>query len=111
MSKTTDAVNAVIGRMPPLQTDRGRLRFFTVSETRLDATDDGVPIIDSRKQTFSVLDDGNVRLAHGGEVTEFLGLYLHGPLSQAAQSDESHSGEDHPHYQNGTPPLAQTHHR
>ena len=106
-----DTVNAISDRMPPFQTDRGRLRFFTVSETRLDATDDGMPIIDSRKQTFAVESDGSVRLAHEGEVTEFLGLFLHGPLSQAPQSGESHSGEDHPHYRNGTLPLAQTHHR
>ena len=63
--------------VPPLQTDRGRLRFFTVSETRLDATDAGVPVIDSLKQTFAVQNDGGVRLAREGEVTKFLGEMLH----------------------------------
>ena len=106
-----DTVNAVIGRMPPLQTDCGRLRFFTVSETRVDATDAGVPIIDSRKQIFAVENDGSLRLARKGEVTEFVGLFLNGPLLQAVQSDELHIGEDHPHFQSGTPPPAQIHYR
>lgn len=78
--------------MPRLQTNRGRLRFFSVSETRLGQDDAGRPVVDNQKTLFAVDDAGAVREANDGEVTEFLGRLLHGPLWQVPQSDESRSG-------------------
>jgi hypothetical protein len=80
--------------IPPMQTDRGRLRFFTISETRLDAGENGLPIVDRQKHRFAVEADDTIRPAREGEVTKFLGLLLRGPLSPAPQSAALHIGED-----------------
>ena len=80
--------------MPPLQTENGRLRFFSVSETRLDKDAIGRPIVDSRHVRFAVDENGAVREARTGEVTAFLDQLLNGPHSLVAESGGRRSGED-----------------
>lgn len=84
----------MMNTMPPVQTDRGRLRFFTISETRLGESSDGVPVVDSREERFAVEDNGTVRPAREGEVTAFLSQLFHGLPSPTAQSAGSRTGED-----------------
>lgn len=72
--------------MPMICTEHGRLRFFSISETRISEDETGRPVVDSRRTRFAVDDAGNVREARDGEVTEFLGSLLHEPLSTTVQN-------------------------
>ena len=87
---------------PPPQTERGRLRFFTVSEVRLDTDATGRAVVDNQKHRFAVDESGAVRRARNGEVTEFLRQDFDGLLSSTARSGESHSAEDLRRYPNDT---------
>lgn len=71
---------------PPVQTERGRLRFYTISETRLGSDAGGRPIVDNQKHAYAVDEAGVARPARDGEVTEFLRQAFDGLLSSTARS-------------------------
>jgi hypothetical protein len=77
--------------MPPLKTDRGVLRFFSINETRIGSNGDGVPVVDSRRLSYAVDEGGSPRPARAGEVTEFLDLLMRGPGQTVPSRDEPHT--------------------
>lgn len=81
--------------MPPLLTDRGKLKYFSVNEVRLDAGAQPV-VVDYRQRRFAVEDDGTVREACDGEVTAFLARILNAPQSQVERSGASHTSASPP---------------
>lgn len=77
--------------MPPLKTDKGVLRFFSISETRLRSNGEGIPIVDSCRVHYAVDEGGSPRLARVGEVTEFLDSLMRAPALTTPSPDESHT--------------------
>jgi hypothetical protein len=83
--------------VPAIETDQGRLRFFSITEVRLGTAPNGQGRLRSHKRRFALDNDGEVYPATDAEFSAFLSglIGLREPIRKASDTRTAEENPDH----------------